>query len=67
MSPRWRPRVGSIARFTSGETSAVVDAVTACRSAQGYNRGTPTQICVVTVDGKLVEYRTAEAFQAMKR
>ncbi len=60
------PTVGSIARFTSGETSAVVDAVTACRPAQGYNRGTPTQICVVTVDGKLVEYRTAEAFQAMR-
>lgn len=60
------PPVGSIARFTSGETSAVVDAVTACRPAQGYNRGTPTNICVVTVDGKLVEYRTAEAFQAMR-
>lgn len=60
------PPAGSIARFTSGETSAVVDAVSACRPATGYSRGTPTQICVVTVDGKLVEYRTAEAFQAMR-
>lgn len=60
------PPVGSIARFNSGETSAVVDAVTACRPATGYSRGTPTRICVVTVDGKLVEYRTAEAFQAMR-
>ena len=60
------PPVGSIARFNSGETSAVVDAVSACRPATGYSRGRPTQICVVTVDGKLVEYRTAEAFQAMR-
>lgn len=37
-----------------------------CRPAAGYSHGNRTNICVVSVDGKLVEYRTAQAFGAMR-
>lgn len=43
-----------------------VDATTGCRQAAGYSAGNRTNICVVTVDGKLVEVRTAQAFGAMR-
>ena len=36
-----------------------------CRLAQGYKHGNPHTICVVTVQGKLVEVNTAAAFQRM--
>lgn len=49
-----------------GDTAVHVDALTACRPATGYSGGNPKQICVTTVDGKLVEYRTAEAFVRMR-
>ncbi len=49
-----------------GDTSVRVDAVGACRPATGYSAGRPMQICVTEVDGKLVEYRTAEAYVRMK-
>ncbi len=58
--------------FTSGGgtyadgTSTVIEASTACRPAQGYSGGNPRQICVVTVDGKLVEVNTARAYTSMK-
>jgi hypothetical protein len=40
---------------------------TACRRATGYRRGKAFAICVVTVDGKLVEVNTARAYLRMKR
>ena len=50
----------------SGGTGVSVDAIGSCRPADGYSAGNRVGICVVTVDGKLVEYRTAEAFEAMR-
>lgn len=47
-------------------TDVRVDATTACRNATGYSAGRPVNICVTEVDGKLVEYRTAEAYRSMK-
>lgn len=47
-------------------TGVAVDAVTGCRAAAGYSHGNRTNICVVSVDGKLVEVRTAQAFGAMR-
>ncbi len=47
-------------------TGVAVDAVTGCRAAAGYSHGNRTNICVVSVDGKLVEVRTAQAFSAMR-
>jgi hypothetical protein len=47
-------------------TGTAVDAATGCRAAAGYSHGNRTNICVVTVDGKLVEVRTAQAFGAMR-
>ena len=40
-------------------------AIQNCRVAQGYRAGRPYSICVVTVQGKLVEVHTAEAFTRM--
>ncbi len=48
------------------DTDVHVDATTACRPATGYSGGRPMRICVTEVDGKLVEYRTAEAYRQMK-
>ena len=47
-------------------TGVHIDATTACRNATGYSAGRPVSICVTEVDGKLVEYRTAEAYRSMK-
>lgn len=38
-----------------------------CRRATGYRHGVAFSICVVTVDGKLVEVNTARAYLRMKR
>ena len=37
-----------------------------CRTVQGYSRGVPRTICVVTVQGKLIEVNTARAFLRMQ-
>ena len=66
--------VGHLAPAFDGEgsttnvdgTGTAVDATTGCRSAAGYSAGNRTNICVVSVDGKLVEVRTAQAFGAMR-
>lgn len=61
------PRLDTNAVIDTGEGTAVhVDATTACRPATGYSGGRPLSICVTEVDGKLVEYRTAEAYRQMK-
>ena len=57
---------GSGSTTTVGATGTSVDAVAGCRAAAGYSHGNRTNICVVSVDGKLVEYRTAQAFVAMR-
>ena len=51
---------------TNNGTGTAVDATGGCRSAAGYSRGNRMNICVVSVDGKLVEYRTAQAFRSMR-
>jgi hypothetical protein len=66
--------VGALAPSFDGEgtttntdgTGTAVDATTGCRAAAGYSYGNRTNICVVSVDGKLVETRTAQAFGAMR-
>jgi hypothetical protein len=60
------PLDGAMVIAGDGETSVRVDALSACRPATGYSAGRPMQICVTEVDGKLVEYRTAEAFVRMR-
>ncbi len=61
------PRLDTNSVVDTGEdTSVHVDATTACRPATGYSAGRPVSICVTEVDGKLVEYRTAEAYREMK-
>jgi len=57
---------GSGLTTTADGTGTAVDAVAGCRPAAGYSHGNRTNICVVSVDGKLVEYRTAQAFGAMR-
>ena len=52
--------------MTAEGTGTAVDAVAGCRAAAGYSHGNRKNICVVSVDGKLVEYRTAQAFGAMR-
>lgn len=37
-----------------------------CRTVQGYNHGVPRTICVVTLQGKLIEVNTARAFMRMQ-
>lgn len=66
--------VGALAPSFDGEgtttntdgTGTAVDATTGCRAAAGYSAGNRTNICVVSVDGKLVEVRTAQAFASMR-
>jgi hypothetical protein len=60
------PRFDGTSILQDGETAVRVDALAACRPATGYSGGRPMQICVTEVDGKLVEYRTAEAYVRMK-
>lgn len=57
---------GALTVEGEGSTSVRVDALGACRPATGYSGGRPMTICVTEVDGKLVEYRTAEAYVRMK-
>lgn len=51
---------------SDGAFSTFVEATTACRPTTGYSRGNPTRICVVTVEGKLIEVNTARAYEAMR-
>lgn len=61
------PRYDVGASIDNGDGTAVtVDALAACRPATGYQAGRPVSICVTEVDGKLVEYRTAQAYVEMK-
>ena len=60
------PLEGSGFTMTAEGTGTAVDAVGGCRPAAGYSHGNRANICVVSVDGKLVEYRTAQAFGAMR-
>jgi hypothetical protein len=60
------PRTDSSSISDLGDTSIHVDALAACRPATGYSRGNQVSICVTEVEGKLVEYRTAEAFLRMQ-
>lgn len=46
--------------------SQTVQGVSNCRNTTGYRAGRAISICVTTVDGKLVEYRTAAAYLRMK-
>lgn len=47
------------------EEQQAIQAIETCRNAQGYTRGVPRTICVVTLQGKMVEVNTARAFQRM--
>lgn len=61
------PPIDEEQEYADPDEGVLVDAVTGCRPATGYSRGNPTRICVVSVQGKLVEQRTAIAFESMRR
>jgi hypothetical protein len=50
----------------ASSSSVAVSAITACTNTTGYESGSPRRICVATVDGKMVEINTANAYLAMK-
>jgi hypothetical protein len=61
------PQLDGAMTIAGDDNTAVrVDALAACRPTTGYSGGRPMSICVTEVDGKLVEYRTAEAYVRMK-
>lgn len=60
------PRLDQAGGADGDAYSTFIEASTACSPAQGYNRGNPVRICVVSVDGKLAEVNTAQAWRAMK-
>lgn len=60
------PRLDQAGGADGDAYSTFIEASTACSPAQGYSRGNPMRICVVSVDGKLAEVNTAQAWRAMK-
>lgn len=61
------PPIDEAQAIANPDEGVLVDAVTGCRPATGYSGGNPVSICVVSVQGKLVEQRTAQAFEAMRQ
>ena len=48
------------------EIGTTSEALSTCHKATGYRRGTKFSICVVQVDGKWVEVKTAQSFLKMR-
>jgi hypothetical protein len=63
---RFRAAESSEGAAQSLGTTRAVYAISSCTRVTGYENGSPRSICVTTVDGKLVEVNTANAFLAMR-
>lgn len=48
------------------DTPLEIEAYRRCHRVTGYRNGNPFKLCVVRIDGKLVERRTAHAFLTMR-
>lgn len=62
-APPLEPPAGSVNEPGIAQT---VQAIAGCQPVTGYSHGRATRICVVRIEGALVEQRTAQAYLEMK-
>ncbi len=60
------PQLANIPNETDENATSRASEDSACRAATGYRSGAAITICVTSVDGKLVEIRTATAYRRMQ-